>query len=218
MLGDDRQTVHATLNRCAEGEFAGLPDKSRAPHRRGTKDTLRAIATVKDLQENPLLGEFRVHAPLKRLGIFLSPRTCGHILARNRSLYGLPKPARTPRERKPMPFNAVRRHGYWSADIRYLDHGLGGFKVYAMTIPDNYSRAIVASGLSAYQPDQRRLKAVTPERLFETPHRSPQPPLWARDDDWRPVLRLPASAPRRPQPQPPGATQPPFFPLDEVGA
>ena len=50
-----------------------MPDKSRAPHRRGTKVTLRAIATVKELQENPLLGEFRIHAALKRLGIFLSP-------------------------------------------------------------------------------------------------------------------------------------------------
>ena len=128
-----------------------MPDKSRAPHRRGTKVTLRAIATVKELQENPLLGEFRVHAALKRLGILLSPRTCGRILALNRTLYGLPQPERVPREAKPMPFKAARRHQYWSADIRYVDHGLGDFKVYSVTILDNYSRAIVASGLSRTQ-------------------------------------------------------------------
>ncbi len=58
-----RQTVHATLKRWAEEEFAGMPDKSRAPHRRGTKVTLRAIATVKELQKNPLLGP----APLSLL-------------------------------------------------------------------------------------------------------------------------------------------------------
>ena len=150
-LETSRQTVHTTLKRWAEEEFAGMPDKSRAPHRRGTKVTLRAIATVKELQENPLLGEFRVHAALKRLGIFLSPRTCGRILALNRTLYGLPKPEPVPREPKPMPFKAARRHQYWSADIRYLDHGLGGFKVYSVTILDNYSRAIVASGLSRTQ-------------------------------------------------------------------
>ena len=68
----------------------------------------------------------------------------------------------------------------------------------------------------AYQPDQRHLKAVTPKQLFETPHRSPQPPLWTSgDDDWLPVVRLPASALRRPRPT--GAAQPPLFPLDEVG-
>lgn len=50
-----------------------------------------------------------------------------------------------------MPFKAERRHQYWSADIRYVDHGLGGFKVYSITILDNYSRAIVASGLSRAQ-------------------------------------------------------------------
>lgn len=150
-LETSRQTVHATLKRWAAEQFAGMPDKSRAPHRRGTKVTLRATATVKELRENPLLGEFRIHAALKRLGIFLSPRTCGRILALNRKLYGLPKPERVPRETKPMPFKAVRRHQFWSADIRYLDHGLGEFKVYSITVLDNYSRAIVASGLSRTQ-------------------------------------------------------------------
>jgi hypothetical protein len=69
----------------------------------------------------------------------------------------------------------------------------------------------------AYQPDQRRLQMVTPEQLFETPHRSPQPPLWTwGEDEWLPVLRLPAYAPRQA-----GATcavQPPLFALEEVSA
>jgi len=150
-LETSRQTVYAILQRWKAEEFAGMPDKPRAPHRRGTKVTLRAIATVKELQENPLLGEFRVHAALKRLGIHLSPRTCGRILALNRTFYGLAKPAPVPREPKPMPFKAARRHHYWSADIRYVDHGLGEFKVYSVTILDNYSRAVVASGLSRTQ-------------------------------------------------------------------
>jgi len=150
-LETSRQTIYTTLKRWTEEAFAGLADKSRAPHRRGTKVTLRAIATVKELQENPLLGEFRVHAALRRLGIALSPRTCGRILALNRKLYGLPKPERVPRAPKPMPFAAARRHQFWSADIRYVDHGLGDFKVYSVTILDNYSRAIVASGLSRTQ-------------------------------------------------------------------
>ena len=67
-----------------------------------------------------------------------------------------------------------------------------------------------------YQPDQRRLQTVRPEQLFETPHRSSQWPLWTwGEDEWLPVLRLPAYAPR--QPRATEAVQPPLFFLEEVG-
>lgn len=151
-LETSRQTVHATLRRWAEEGVAGLDDKSSAPHQPARKATLRAIATVKELQENPELGAFRIHAALKRLGIFLSPRTCGRVLAKNRALYGLRGHVTAPREAKPMPFRAVRRHQYWSVDLRYLDmHQLGGGRIYAISILDNYSQAILASGLSRRQ-------------------------------------------------------------------
>jgi hypothetical protein len=49
-----------------------------------------------------------------------------------------------------------------------------------------------------YQPATRRLKTVTEERLFDTPHRSPQPPLWAwGQDEWLRVLRRPEYATRK---------------------
>jgi len=45
-------------------------------------------------------------AALRQLGIHLSPRTCGRILALNRAL-GLPQPAAPPpHEPRPMPFAA----------------------------------------------------------------------------------------------------------------
>ena len=76
---------------------------------------------VRRLQQNPELGEFRVHAALKQLGITLSPRICGRILALNRRLYGLEKPKAGRGEKKQMPFASSRRHQYWTADVRYLD-------------------------------------------------------------------------------------------------
>jgi putative transposase len=97
------------------------------------------------------LGEWRVHAALKRLGIHLSPRTCGRILARNRQLYGLAQPTTTPREPKPMPFAAQRRHEFWSVDIRYIDNDHLTGRAYSITILENYSRAILASALSPRQ-------------------------------------------------------------------
>ena len=57
------------------------------------KITLKIMDTVRRLQRNPLPGEFRVHAKLKQqLGIKLSPRTCGRILALNHKLYAISRP------------------------------------------------------------------------------------------------------------------------------
>ena len=148
----DRKTVSAVLRRWIAEGVAGLDDK---PHAR--KDGVRTvdlgtIARVRELQENPGLGEWRVHAALRREGIVVSPRTCGRIMARNRTLYRLPGhiPA-PPREPKPLPFAATRRHQYWVLDIRYLDHHLGAFKVYCISVLESHSRAILASGLSRRQ-------------------------------------------------------------------
>ncbi len=67
-----------------------------------------------------------------------------------------------------------------------------------------------------YQPDKRHLKAVTAARRFETPHRSPQLPLWELGDgEWLTVLRLPDYAPRTTRTG--GQGQLPLFVLDDVG-
>jgi len=146
-----RSTVYDALRRWVEEGVAGLDDKSRARKDGVRKADLKAIAIVRELQQNPELGAFRIHTALKRMGILLSPRTCGRILARNRELYGLPKPEKEPREPKPMPFQASRRHEYWTVDIRYIDNDMVGGRIYCISILENYSRAILASGLSQSQ-------------------------------------------------------------------
>jgi hypothetical protein len=50
-----------------------------------------------------------------------------------------------------MPFRASRRHQYWTVDIRYLDHGIDDDRVYCISILENYSRAVLASGISRRQ-------------------------------------------------------------------
>ena len=87
------------------------------------------------------------------MGIHLSPRTCGRILALHRAL-GAPHPtASISHEPQPMPFAAQRRHQYWSVDIRYLDdHQLGtGKPAYVISVLENFSRAILASAISPRQ-------------------------------------------------------------------
>ncbi|MDQ6831813.1 MAG: helix-turn-helix domain-containing protein [Chloroflexota bacterium] len=149
-LDTGRETVYRTLRRWVAEGVAGLEDKSHA--RTGVRKVdLKAIVTVKELQENPRLGEFRVHARLRQLGIFLSPRTCGRILAHNRAVYGLSGAVRRPHEPKPFPFTAQHRHQYWTVDLRYIDNDHVGGKIYCISILENYSRAILASALSRRQ-------------------------------------------------------------------
>src|SRR5216684_4459699 len=151
-LGTSRQTVHSTLKRWIEEQFAGLPDKSNAPHNPARKVTLRDMQEVKKLQINPELGEYRVSAALEQMGIKLSPRTCGRILALNRELYHLQMPRIGRRPKKEMPFQSERRHQYWFVDVRYLDmHKLGGEMIYCISILEGYSRAILASAVTRRQ-------------------------------------------------------------------
>lgn len=165
-LGTSRPTIHATVKRwITEGVF-GLEDKDHTRHRLVLKTDLWAMEAVRKLQQNPELGAFRIHTALQQLGIHLSTRTCGRILARNRKLYGLRGPEAKPRDPKPMPFKADRRHQYWTVDVRYIDvHQLGGGNIYAITIIDNYSRFIVGSVVSRTQDQpaflQVLLSAVT---------------------------------------------------------
>src|SRR5712692_2023990 len=151
-LGTSRQTVHTTLKRWIEEQFAGLVDKSSRPHQPAMKTTLRAMQEVKKLQINPELGEYRVSAALEQLGIKLSPRTCGRILALNRQLYHLQMPRRGEYTKKELPFHSAYRHHYWFVDIRYLDmHKLGGEMIYCISILEGYSRAILASAVTRRQ-------------------------------------------------------------------
>ncbi len=146
----NRDTVYASLKRWAEQGEAGLADKQRGQKGGVRKAGLKEYAAVRRLQENPALGEFRVRAALARIGIHLGARTVGRILAVNRRLYGLEKPKGPVKEKREMPFRAERRHQYWSADVRYLDivdEHLVGSRAYAITILDNYSRAVLASSV-----------------------------------------------------------------------
>jgi putative transposase len=102
----------------------------------------------------------------------------------------------------------------------YAERGLPGEPVavwlYAGHLTRVYKDEPLAQYRVAYQPDQRHPKTVTDERLFETPHRSPQSPLWAwGEGEWLRVLRRPDYAPRRPRLA--AAPQLPLFPIEAGG-
>ena len=152
-LETSRPTVYDVLRRWTDEGWPGLADRSRAPHHPARKIDLKAMVAIRRLQTNPELGAFRIHAALLQQGTHLSPRTCGRILALHRAL-GAPIPTGSvPQEPRAMPFAAVRRHQYWSVDIRYVeDHALETEKpVYVISILENFSRALLASVVSPRQ-------------------------------------------------------------------
>ena len=148
----DRSTVYRVRRRFEKEGEEGLKDRPGGRPRGVAKVDLRAMNEVRKMQENPELGEFRVHAALERMGIRLSPRTVGRILAANREAEGLEKPSRGRKEKREMPFEASFRHEYWTSDVRYISHSIPGTgQAYVVAILENYSRAILASAVTLSQ-------------------------------------------------------------------
>ncbi len=89
-------------------------------------------------------------AALKQLGISVSPRTCGRIMAENRRLYAIKPQPGEPHKPKPHPFKATARHERWCLDIRYMEkHRIPEIKgsFYVITVMDAFSRAILSSDI-----------------------------------------------------------------------
>lgn len=151
-LQTTRTTIYETLRRWAEEGVAGLDAKPKT-NKGVRKVTLRVRNEIRKLQDNPLLGEYRVHTALLRMGIEVSPATCGRIMAANRQIYGLDKPKHEGRAKLEMPFKAERRHQYWSADVRYIEEHLlpDPRPVYVITIFENFSRMVLSSTISPTQ-------------------------------------------------------------------
>lgn len=151
-LQTSRQTVHTIVTRFRSEDLAMLYPHSRARKPGARVVTTEGVAAIQQLRANPRLGAFRIRAALKQQqGIVYSRRTINRVLARLRALDPPPvKPPTTPAQ--PMPFAAATAHAVWSVDIRYLDmQDIGAGMLYAITILDNYSRAVLASAVSPRQ-------------------------------------------------------------------
>ena len=148
----DRSTVYRVRRRFRDREEEGLASVPAGRPKGVRRVDLRAMVKVRRMQENPELGAFRVHAALEFMGIRLSPRTVGRILAANREAEGLEKPSRGRKEKREMPFEASYRHEFWTSDVRYVDHSIPSTgQAYVVAILENYSRAILASAVTLAQ-------------------------------------------------------------------
>jgi putative transposase len=145
-----RPTIYGILLRWVKEGVQGLADKSHANTSKTGVDLPTRNLIRKKQEENPLLGEFRMYAALKQLGISVPPRTCGRIMAENRQLYGIKPPPKEPHQPKPHPFKALARHERWCLDIRYIEkHRIPEIKgsFYVITVMDAFARAILSSDI-----------------------------------------------------------------------
>ncbi len=75
------------LQRWVTEGVQGLTNKPHARRLGGRKMIMKPIMIVRRLQQNPHLGERRIHAALRPEGIVLGPRTVGRVLILNRKHY-----------------------------------------------------------------------------------------------------------------------------------
>jgi putative transposase len=153
-LGVHKATVYRALERWKERGFEGLADGSPGRPPGVRKADFAAVEAIRKLAQNPGLGAFRVHAAMRQMGFDLSRATCGRLLAMIREVYGYEKPEGRSGATRAMQFAATERHEVWGADVRHLDmvdESLVGSKAYAVTVMDNYSRAILASAVTPRQ-------------------------------------------------------------------
>jgi winged helix-turn helix protein len=141
-----RPTVDAWIQRFEMEHFAGLMDKSPAPHAPARKVWLPLMVQVYHLQKaHPDAGRFRIWSLLARPD--LSERTVGRIMALNKLVY--PDIPHVPtqgvrRTPGPHPYKASHRQQYWFIDGRRMDFALEGVHWWSLIILEGYSRTMLA--------------------------------------------------------------------------
>jgi transposase InsO family protein/transposase len=141
-----RPTIDAWIRRFEAEHFAGLTDKSSAPHAPARKIWLPLMVQVYHLQKaHPDAGRFRIWSLLARSDV--SERTVGRIMALNKLVYpDIPHvPARGGKPVSgPHPYKARYRHQYWFIDGRRMDFALEGVRWWSLIILEGYSRTMLA--------------------------------------------------------------------------
>src|SRR4029450_2769550 len=126
--------------------FAGLADRSRAPHAPVRKIWLPLMVQVYHLQKvHPDAGAFRIWSLLARADV--SVRTIGRVMALNRLVYDdiphVPKRGVPPAPGL-HPYKAAHRHQYWFIDGRRMDFAIDGVHWWSLIILEGYSRTMLA--------------------------------------------------------------------------
>jgi Integrase core domain/Homeodomain-like domain len=124
----------------------GLTTRTRVETPITTRVSVQAMMDVFQLLDNnPLLGHYRVKMALDALGYRYGHTTVWQMVALYKQAHPrLPQASRPPNPAE-QPLSATAPHQVWFADLRYLVK-IDGQWLYSILIFDGYSRAIVGAG------------------------------------------------------------------------
>ncbi len=146
LLAIDPHLIYRWQRRFKAGGLLALSTQRREPTSISTRVSVQVMMEVFQLLDNnPLLGHYRVKMALDSLGYRYGHTTVWQMVALYKQAH-LPPP-RAPSTPNPdeRPPQATAPHQVWFADLRYLVK-IDGQWLYSILIFDGYSRAIVGAG------------------------------------------------------------------------
>jgi transposase len=146
LLGIQVAVVYHWQRRFHALGLVGLTTQTRTDTPITMRVSVQAMMDVFQLLDNnPLLGHYRVKMALDSLGYRYGHTTVWQMVALYRQAH--PRPLREPRVSNPAerPKATTAPHQVWFVDLRYLVQ-IAGHWLYSVLIFDGYSRAIVGAG------------------------------------------------------------------------
>jgi transposase len=123
----------------------GLTTQPRTDTPITTRVSVQAMIDVFQLLDNnPLLGHYRVKMALDSLGYRYGHTTVWQLVALYKQAHPRPQQAKRGPNPAERPLQATAPHQVWFADVRYLVKPEGQW-LYSVLIFDDYSRAIVGA-------------------------------------------------------------------------
>jgi len=146
LLAIQPSVVYYWQRRFAALGLVGLTTRTREETAITTRVSVQALMEVFQLLDNnPLLGHYRVKMALDSLGYRYGHTTVWQMVALYKAAH--PRLPQEPRRPNPAerPLQAIAPHQVWFVDLRYLVQ-IDGQWLYSVVIFDGYSRAIVGAG------------------------------------------------------------------------
>ena len=151
LLAIDPHIVYRWHRRFKASGLVGLTTRTRESTSITTRVSMQAMMEVFELiDNNPLLGHYRVKMALDSLGYRYGHTTVWQMVTFYKHAHPEPKGRRRKHKHEERPKQAIRAHQVWFMDLRYLVK-IEGRWLYSILIFDGYSRAIVGAGCAPRQ-------------------------------------------------------------------
>ena len=146
LLAIDPHVVYHWQRRFKADGLLGLSTRPRERASISTRVPVQVVMEVFQLLDNnPLLGHYRVKMALDSLGYRYGHTTVWQLVALYKQAHPSARPEKRPPNPDERPLGAAAPHQVWFADIRYVVK-IDGHWLYSILLFDGYSRAIVGAG------------------------------------------------------------------------